>query len=174
MVEEAELKQTENGKSVTSEGWFTLHASEAPWFSSERFGAGSWFEGKTRFPQTGVHLRVLQPGVPACLYHRENAQEDFFVLEGECTLVIEEQERQLRAGHFVHCPADTNHVFVGAGDAPCVVMMIGHRPETWEVVYPVSAAAAKYGASVETEAASPSEAYGENPITPAEPLYGVD
>ncbi len=37
MVEEAQLKQTENGKSVTSEGWFTLHVSDAPWFSSERF-----------------------------------------------------------------------------------------------------------------------------------------
>ena len=26
--------------------------------------------------------------MPACLYHRENLQEDFLVLFGECTLVI--------------------------------------------------------------------------------------
>ncbi|MDH3283736.1 MAG: hypothetical protein OEQ13_03275, partial [Acidobacteriota bacterium] len=93
MVKEAEFESSPNGKVVTTEGWFALHASEAPWIRSERFGLGCRFEGQTRFPQIGVNLRILEPGTPACLYHRENAQENFFVLSGECTLVVEEQER---------------------------------------------------------------------------------
>ena len=52
--------------------------------------------------------------------------------------------------------------------------MVGYRPETDEVVYPVSEAAAKYGASVEKETPSQAEAYGEIKIEPIEPLYGAD
>ena len=28
---------------------------------------------------------------------------------------------------FVHCPAGTKHVFVGAGDGPCAILMVGAR-----------------------------------------------
>ena len=32
---------------------------------------------------------------------------------------------------YFHCPADTGHVFVGAGDGPCAILMIGlHGPTT--------------------------------------------
>ena len=171
MVEEARLEQTDNGKSPATDGWFVLHIAEAPWLRSERFGRGCRVEGNTRFPEIGFNLRVLEPGKPACLYHRENAQEDFLVLSGECTLVVEEQERQLRAGHFVHCPAETNHVFVGDGDGPCVVLMIGHRPVREQICYPVSKAAARHGASVSQETADPSEAYGEMQLEPTEPIW---
>ncbi len=171
MIEEAQLEETEQGKTVTTDGWFALHVSEATWMQTDRFGAGCRFEGQTRFPQIGVHLRVMQPGVPACLYHRENAQEDFYVVEGECILLVEDEERHLRAGHFVHCPANTNHVFVGAGDGPCVVLMMGYRPENDELCYPVSEVAAKYGASVEQETADQAEAYGKVEITPTKALY---
>jgi mannose-6-phosphate isomerase-like protein (cupin superfamily) len=47
--------------------------------------------------------------------HRESHQEDFLVLAGECTLLVEDQERQLQAWDFVHCPPDTEHIFIGAG-----------------------------------------------------------
>jgi hypothetical protein len=47
---------------------------------------------------------------------------------------------------------------IGAGDGPCVVLMTGARVEGG-IVYPVSGAAAKHGASVETETSSPHEAY---------------
>ena len=177
MVQEAHLEQTANGKVPTTDGWFVMHASEAPWFRSEKFGLGCRFEGQTPFPDIGINLRVLEPGKPACLYHREDAQEDFFVLSGECVLVVEEQERRLRSGDFVHCPAGANHVFVGAGDGPCVVLMIGSRPDPLELCYPVSEAAAKYGASVDKETADQREAYGERsiePTAPIWPLYGVE
>ena len=101
----------------------------------------------------------------------KNAQEDFYVLEGECILVVEGQERHLRAGHFVHCPAETNHVFVGAGDGPCVVLMMGYRPETEELCYPVSEVAGKYGATVEKETPNQAEPYGKVDIESVKALY---
>ncbi len=174
MVDEAHLEQTPGGRVASSDGWFVLHTAEAPWLQSERFGAVCRFEGEPRFPQVGVNLRVLEPGKPACLYHRQNAQEDFFVISGECTLVVEEQERPLRAGHFVHCPAETNHVFIGAGDEPCVMLMIGHRPEQDALCYPVSTAAAKYRGSVANETTSPAEAYGAPDMKPIAPLWPPD
>jgi quercetin dioxygenase-like cupin family protein len=51
------------------------------------------------------------------------------VLSGECTLIVEEEERPLRQWDYFHCPADTRHVIVGTGDGPCAILMIGARPE---------------------------------------------
>jgi uncharacterized cupin superfamily protein len=166
MVEEARIEKTEDGDIVVSDGWFVMHVSEVPWMRSERFGKGCRFEGRTRFPQVAINLRVLEPGKPACLYHRENAQEDFLVLAGECILLVEEQERRVRAGDFVHCPPNATHVFVGAPDQQAVVLMIGYRPETEEICYPVSEVAAAYGASVEVETTDVAEAYGPRKIVP--------
>jgi uncharacterized cupin superfamily protein len=35
------------------------------------------------FPELGVNIRLLQPGQPAAMYHREGAQEACLVLSGE-------------------------------------------------------------------------------------------
>lgn len=176
MSEEATLVKTENGVTPKSDGWFVLHASEAPWVRSERFGLVCDFEGEAPFAQIGINIHVVQPGQAACLYHSEDAQEGFFVLSGECVLLIEEQERRLRAGHFVHCPPWTTHVFVGAGDGPCAILMIGHRSPDMKLRYPVSELAARHGASARRETASPREAYGglpvfDEPCEPCWPLY---
>ncbi len=69
---------------------------------------------------SGSTSQVLQPGEPNCMYHGENAQEDFLVLSGECLLLIEGEERPLKQWDFVHSPPWTEHVFVGAGNGPCV------------------------------------------------------
>ena len=83
------------------------------------------------------------------------------MLAGECLLLIEGEERPLKAWDFVHCPPDTEHAFVGAGDGPCVIFMAGARkgwPEKG-IVYPRSELALRHGAGVETETTSPAEAY---------------
>jgi uncharacterized cupin superfamily protein len=84
------------------------------------------------------------------------------VLSGNCTLIVEDEERPLRQWDYFHCPSDTAHVIVGAGDGPCAVLMIGSRPDR-EIRYPVSEVAAKYGASVEQETNDPDEAYADWP-----------
>lgn len=156
----------ENGRPVTA-GWFVVHLAEAAWRESERFGRYCAFEGEERFAHFGVNVHVLAPGQAACLYHRENQQEDFLVLHGRCLVVVEEEERELRAWDFVHCPPGTTHVFVGAGDGPCAILMIGHRAGTTELHYPVSELAARHGASAVRATDDPREAYaGTEPPRP--------
>jgi uncharacterized cupin superfamily protein len=157
MVPEARLKSTDGGLAPEGEGWFVVNTREAKWLDGE-FGAYTRFEGDARFPQLGINIGVLAPGQPACMYHGEDEQEDFVVLAGECTLLIEGQERRLRQWDFVHCPPWTEHVFVGAGDGPCAILAVGTR-RGGDVIYPRSELALKHGAGVEQETTEPREAY---------------
>jgi oxalate decarboxylase/phosphoglucose isomerase-like protein (cupin superfamily) len=55
-------------------------------------------------------------------YHRElDNQEDFLVLSGACTTLVEGEEHRLEPWDFVHCPPGTAHAFRAVGDAPCVI-----------------------------------------------------
>ena len=160
MTDEARMVEHDGGRMPAGDGWYVLNVADARWRRSEKFGSFCQFEGEEmKFQEVGMHLHVLQPGQPACLYHSETAQENFLVLAGECLVVIEEEERPLKAWDFVHCPPDTRHVFVGAGDGPCAILMIGGRSPDKGLRYPPSDAAARHGASVETETDSPQEAY---------------
>jgi uncharacterized cupin superfamily protein len=115
------------------------------------------------FDQLGFTLAVLERGKPTGMYHAESSQEGFLVLAGECLLLIEEEERPLRAWDFVHCPPGTRHTFVGTGEGPCVIFMTGARREDGTIVYPVSETARARGAGVDTETPRPSEAYAPFP-----------
>ena len=159
MVPEASLERTEHGVRPASAGWFVVNLRETPWFGNElgRFTVAeseeAWFE------QVGIGLGVLLPGEANAMYHAEDAQEDFLVLEGECLLIVEGVERRLQQWDFVHCPPMTEHVFVGAGDGACVVLAAGARRKGRRVVYPVNDAALRHGAGVEEETSQPSVAY---------------
>lgn len=159
MVDEARVEPTDNGKAAKSDGWFILNTREARWRRSEEFGLLCTLEGEPKFPSYGINVRVVQPGQPASLYHSENAQENFLILSGEALVVVENQERRLTAGDFVHFPPGTNHVLVGAGDGPCAILMMGFRPAEKKLLYPVSEVAAKHGASAVKETSDPREAY---------------
>src|SRR5262245_43423487 len=113
MPDEAPLRETEHGLVPEGDGWFVLNAREAPWWTNEGRSALCAFEGETPFAQLGVNLSVLEPGQQMAMYHWEADQEDFLVLSGEALLIIEGEERQLRAWDFAHCPAGTNHTIVG-------------------------------------------------------------
>ena len=154
MAREALLEETEAGRVPTGEGWFVLNARDVSWIRSEERGQDTDFEGKQEWPQLGFRIQVLGRGQRGT-YHGESGQEDFLVVSGECVVVIEGEERRLRAWDFVHCPPWTRHVFVGAGDGPCVIVMTGSRVGGFEVVYPVNEVAAKHGASVLEETSKP-------------------
>ena len=109
-------------------------------------------------PGLRIGAHVLEPGQTG-LYHAESNQEAFLVISGECALLVEDEERRLGPWDFFHSPAGTEHIFLGAGDGPCVILMAGARSEDWQVLYPVSELAARYGASVEKETTDPREAY---------------
>jgi quercetin dioxygenase-like cupin family protein len=175
MVDEARLEDVGTGLAPVTPGWFVVNAADAAWVRNPALSSRCVFESnprvlqgrpdvqEQRFDELGIMLSVLEPGKPSGLYHAESAQEDFLVLAGECLLVIEEQERRLRAWDFVHCPGGTDHVFVGAGDGPCVILMMGARPPGRTIEYPRSEPALAHGAGVETATDSPSVAYAPLP-----------
>jgi uncharacterized cupin superfamily protein len=164
-VKEASSEETPYGRYVTSEGWFVHNLTDALAVRNEEKG-GAMYPLEPReapFSDFGVNVKVVWPGDPSALYHAEAAQEGFLVLSGECTLIVDEKERPLRQWDYFHCPADVPHVIVGAGDGPCVIVMIGARPEVESIRYPVSELATKYGASVAKETSEPDEAYADWP-----------
>jgi len=161
---EAKLVAGTSGLIPEGEGWFVVNVGDGQWRDSDEFGADCFFEGpNVEFGDLGINICVLSPGQPNCLYHRESVQEDFLVLAGECLLLVDGEERPLKAWDFFHCPPGVDHVFVGAGDGPCAVLMVGARREGIEIVYPVAEVAQRHGASVEAETPLPSEAYARYP-----------
>ena len=143
------------------EGWFVVNVARAHWHGHPQFGLRCSFEGEGRFPQVGVGLAVLEPGNPNCRYHRESAQEDFLVLSGTCLLIANGEERELSAWDFVHCPPGTSHVFVGTGDGPCVLLMLGARFPGLELFYPACELARRHGAEAPEPTADPRVAYAD-------------
>jgi uncharacterized cupin superfamily protein len=165
-VREAPLADSGSGLAPAGDGWFVVNVRDAEWWTSPAFGSSCRFESREHwFHQLGIRLVVLEPGRPNCLYHTENLQEDFLVLSGECRLLVDGEERALRQWDFFHCPPGTEHVFVGAGDGPCTILMTGARSEDEQLLYPVSELAARYGASAEKETPDPDEAYAPFPAS---------
>jgi len=140
---------------------FVMNAADAPALAHSRRATIIDFEpDDAPWPDTGVNIQILRPGQPNGRYHSEPVQEDFLVLQGECIVILEGEERPLRQWDFLHCPAGAEHIFVGAGDGPCAVLMIGSRRKD-EAYYPVNEVAAKYDASVTTATDEPAEAYAD-------------
>jgi uncharacterized cupin superfamily protein len=158
-VTEASLRPTRFGIVPEGDGWFVVNAAETRWRDYGPLGVGCEFEGKRPFRLLGVNVNVLRPGEPLGMYHRENHQEGFLVLAGECLLIVEGQERPLTAWDVVHCPGGTAHAIVGAGAGPSVVLAVGARGGRKGLVYPREAAALDRGAGVRQETTRPAEAY---------------
>ena len=166
MVPEARLEQTEHGLVPKGDGWFVLNAQDAVWYDRGPRGKVMTFEGEPEFEQVGVNLFVLGPGEPMSMYHWEADQEDFLVLSGEALLIVDDEERPLRAWDFVHCPPRVSHTIVGAGSGPAAIIAVGARahqtPEEWGG-YPYSDVAMRHNASAERETNKPEEAYARFP-----------
>jgi uncharacterized cupin superfamily protein len=170
---EAPLQDTGSGLAPAGEGWFVVNVRDAAWQVSGAFGGDTPFEGGAQhFPEFGIRVATLEPGQPNGLYHAENQQEAFLVLAGECTLLVEGEQRELRAWDFFHCPAGVEHIFVGSGAEPCVILMAGARKDHEELLYPVSPLAAEYGASADEETTDPGKAYSPSDWSkPGRPAY---
>ena len=159
-VPEAKLVKTEAGiKPEAAEGWFVVNLEDAMGTGIDEGLYDFRFEGPSRaFPHFGINVSVLGPGGPGDVPRRSRAGG------------VPGARRRMRADRrgagasvapvdFVHCPPQTAHVIVGAGDASCAVLMVGARNAGEDLIYPVSPAAAGYGASVEEETEEPERAY---------------
>jgi len=163
MVPEATREETEHGTVYKADGWYVLNARDARWYHVDGRGAHCDFEGDAEFSQLGANIMVLQPGEAMAMYHWEADQEDFLVVSGEALLLIEGEERPLKAWDFVHCPPKAKHTILGAGNGPCVVVAVGARIDSVDNPewggYTVDEVALRHGAGVETETSEPETAY---------------
>jgi uncharacterized cupin superfamily protein len=152
-----------NGLVVDGDGWFVVNARESRWRDEGPLGSYCTFEGRKRFAHLGINISVIEPGERIGMYHREKAQESFLVLAGECTLIVEGQERRLAAWDFFHCAPETEHIIVATSRQSAIVLAVGGRGRGvgGGVRYTVCAAAARHGASVARETTDPASAYGD-------------
>jgi uncharacterized cupin superfamily protein len=162
---EARLEDVGSGLAPVTPGWFVVNASDAAWLNNDNFGGVCIFESDhvvlSQRPdlqeithQAGFTLRVMQPGQPSATYHSETEQqEDFLVVAGECILLIEGEQRQLRTWDVVRIPPGVAHTFVGAGDKPSVILGSGNRTSGSVISRPRDELARSYGAEAEEGAA---------------------
>ena len=162
-VPEAQLSDDEGGVAPAGPGWFVVNVADARASRSARFGASARFEGDQRFPEFAINVRVLEPGQPNGLYHREEAQEAALVLSGECLALVEGEERRLRKGDFLHLPPGTAHIVVGAGEGPCSLLMVGTRKDPERLFYPAEEVAARHGAAAAEDTPDEEVAYAGSP-----------
>jgi len=183
MVPEARLEETEAGLVPASTGWFVMNARDARWRDQPGRGhslpltGADEYEAETFFPMLGMAIRVVNPGEPTDTYHWETEQEDFLVLSGEALLIVEGQERRLKQWDFVHCPPETRHAFVGAGDGLCVLLCASSRQfqkdGPWGS-YCADETAARYNAGAPEETQDYELAYARfAPLKPARYRDGV-
>ena len=160
---EAPLRMSKNGLVTDGEGWFIVNTRESRWRDEGPLGAYCNFEGKRRFPHFGINVSVVGPGQKMGMYHREDAQEAFLVLAGECTLIVEGEERPLVTWDFFYCAPGTEHIIVAKGEQEAVVLAVGARGRGvgGGLVYATCKQAARYGASVVRETTKPAVAYAE-------------
>jgi uncharacterized cupin superfamily protein len=143
--------------------WHITNIRDAKWYDEGPFGVSGNFQRDEPFDEFGLNFAVVWPGQPVAMYHRENHQEGFLVLAGECLAIVEGEERPMRQWDYLHCPVDTNHIIIGAGDGPAFLIAVGSRTGEDSIVYPVDPTALKHHAGVEQETAIPKEAYAPFP-----------
>ena len=140
--------------------WFVANVRELRWQENELGASCEFDKHREAFPEFGINLTVLQPGQPMTMYHREGYQEGFLVLRGECLLIVDGHEVQLKQWDYFHCPADVPHSIVGAGqEGTSLVLAVGNRVGPDAILYPRDETALKHGAGVEQDTPHPKEAY---------------
>jgi uncharacterized cupin superfamily protein len=143
--------------------WHITNIRDANWYQEGPFGVSGNFQRDGRFDEFGFNFAVVWPGQPVAMYHRETNQEGFLVLAGECLAIVEGEEHPMRQWDYLHCPSNTNHIIIGAGDGPAFLIAVGSRNDDHEIVYPVDETALAHKAGVERETTEPREAYAPFP-----------
>ena len=167
-MHEAKIEETEAGRLPADDGWFILNLDEIGWRTIP--GNGTWcvFESPDAPSTTlGIGVHVLHPGEANGMYHRESDQEGFLVIAGECLAIVEGQERRMRTWDYLHCPPETTHITIGAGDEPCAILMVGTRDPDGTTHYPADPVAGRHGAAVSRPTDDPREAYAGRPRSQA-------
>ena len=168
MTEEARLEPTDGGLAPATDGWFVVNVRDALWVQNAAFGAACIFEATRRCRRSrrsASRSASCRRGSRAPSTTTSPTRRTSSSSPASACCSSRGEERRLKAWDFFHCPPGTEHIFVGAGEGPCVIFMSGARkgwPEKG-VVYPRSESALRHGAGVEVETTSPAEAYAGLP-----------
>jgi uncharacterized cupin superfamily protein len=73
----------------------------------------------------GVNAVVMPPGFDGFLHYHDTQDELYFVHRGTVRFEIDGESRDLGPGGLVHVTSTTPRKFSNAGDADCVVLVIG-------------------------------------------------
>jgi hypothetical protein len=161
-VPEAQLEDFGSGLTPVTQGWFVVNVRDAEWWFSERRGARCAFENEygeppVEFAQFGINVTSWSPGRPASTTPSRTRRRSSSC-QGSARCSWRTRSEACGPGTSSTLPPWTEHAFVGAGEGPCVILMVGSRSGP-EVHYPVSELAARYGASVAEETSDWREAY---------------
>ena len=170
MSDEAQLEALDSGLAPRDEGWFVVNARDAAWQTHPKLGARCTFELSRRvlsgredvephpFPQVGVEPgRRLAGPAQHPLSRRDRAGG----LPGPCGRMHRHHRGRGAASAGMGLrPLPARHAprVRRGGRWPCVIFMLGHRPNRG-IDYPRSEPALRHGAGVETPTDSPREAY---------------
>src|SRR3954463_15112219 len=163
-MHEAKIEDTDVGRVPVDDGWFILNLAEIHWATIP--GAGTWCgfgSPNAESDRIGIGVHILWPGDAPGFYHEESELEGFLVLSGECVAIVEGEERRMGPWDYLHSPAGTAHITVGAGDGPCVLALVGARSPDKEIDYIPDPTAARHGHSVAADTNSSKEAYKDRP-----------
>lgn len=164
MTDEARMESTATGQRPTDGGWYILNLAQICWRSFPGGGAYTRFEsGPEPSDRLGIGLHILWPGDKPGYDHAEEDLEGFLVLSGECIAIVEGEEHRLGPWDYLHSPPDTAHITVGAGSAPCAILMYGTRTEGAGIRYLPDAVAERHGAAVQRESDSAQAVYADRP-----------
>lgn len=92
--------------------------------------------GLSRF---GVNLTEIAPGAVSSVAHHHSQQDEFiYILEGEATLLLDNEPHAMKAGDCYGFKAGDGvaHQLVNRSDTPLRYLEIGDRSEGDEVEYP--------------------------------------
>ena len=175
-MDEAEIVTTQHGDVPLGQGWYVLNAQRAPLQHSPGFGGSDLsFQGDAGSPRWASTSACSSPGAVLHVPPRGPPRRASSSSSGCCLAIVEGHERTLEAWDFLHSPGGTEHVLVGAGDGPCVIVAFGARRQDDGTLYVASQVAASYCVSVAADTPDPSVAYADAPPFvdgPAPPLPG--
>jgi uncharacterized cupin superfamily protein len=126
-----------------------ISSLEVPW--EEQAPEGTRFGGRAKHLtyaavgrddyHVGVLIEAPAPGMRLAPSHYHMLEEEqALILEGQVTLLLGEEQYELKPGDFVGFPAGrkVGHSFMNSGAGPCSYLMIGERNPNDVCVYPDS------------------------------------
>lgn len=93
---------------------------------------------RTGLAHIGVHRIEVEPGFASTELHVHRFEEEcIYVLAGEATLTLDNEQFQVGAGDFIACPANgPAHKLVNSGSVTLVCLVVGQRLDFDVVDYP--------------------------------------